>query len=96
MQSYAVFWNDPDGARYAGSICLASESADIEGGSSDGRRIVERIAFADIDAVRYERGGLCVWRRGGSPLRLGSVDRPGALRELADRLQSLLAAASSV
>jgi hypothetical protein len=94
VQTYAVYWNDLDGARYAGSICLATSSANLEGGSSDGRRATERIAFDEIAAVRYERGGLWVWRRTGAPLRLGSVDRPGALRELAERLQSVLAAAA--
>ena len=76
----------------AGCISLAASSAELEGGASDGRRTRQRIAFDDIASVRYERGRLHVWRRSGAPLRLGSVDRPGALRELGERLLSRLPA----
>jgi len=93
VQTYAVYWNEIDGARFAGRISLAASSAELEGGSSDGRRTRQRIGFDDIASVRYERGRLHVWRRSGAPLRLGSVDRPGALRELGERLQARLAAA---
>ena len=93
MQTYAVFWNEPDGGRFSGRISLADSSADLEGGANDGRRTRRRITFDDIASVRYERGRLHVWRRSGAPLRLGSVDRPGALHELAERLQSRVAAA---
>jgi len=92
VQTYAVYWNEIDGGRFAGRISLAASSAELEGGASDGRRARQRIAFTDIASIRYERGRLHVWRRGGAPLRLGSVDRPGALRELGERLQSRLAA----
>ena len=92
MQTYAVYWNEIDGARFAGRISLAASSAELEGGASDGRRTRQRIVFDDIASVRYERGRLHVWRRSGAPLRLGSVDRPGALRELGERLQSRLPA----
>ena len=95
MQSYAVYWNDFDGNRFAGRISLAASSADLEGGSGDGLQTRQRIAFDDIAAVRYERGRLNVWRRSGPPMRFGSVDRPGALRELAERLQSVLTALAS-
>ena len=90
MQTYAVYWSDLDGARFAGRISLAGSSAELVGGSNDGRRTQRRIAFDDIASVRYDRGRLHVWRRSGAPLRLGSVDRPGALRELAERIQSRL------
>jgi hypothetical protein len=93
MQTYAVYWNDLDGVRFAGRIALAASSADLEGGAGDGRRTLRQIAFDDISSVRYERGRLHIWRRSGAPLRLGSVDRPGALHELAERLQTRLAAA---
>jgi hypothetical protein len=92
VQTYAVYWNEIDGARFAGRISLAAYFAELEGGASDGRRTRQRIAFDDIASVRYERGRLHVWRRSGAPLRLGSVDRPGALRELGERLQLRLAA----
>ena len=91
MQTSAIHWNDVDGARFAGRISLAGSLAELVGGSNDGRRTQRRIAFDDIASVRYDRGRLHVWRRSGAPLRLGSVDRAGALRELAERIQSRLA-----
>jgi hypothetical protein len=93
MQTYAVYWNDLDGARFAGRISLGAASAELDGGAGDGRRTRRRIDFDDIASVHYERGRLHVWRRCGAPLRFGSVDRPGALRELGERLQARLAAA---
>lgn len=92
MQTYAVYWNDLDGARFAGRISLGHSFAELEG-TSAGRRMRSRIGFEEIASVRYQRGRLHVWRRDGAPLRLGSVDRPGALRELGERLQARLATA---
>ena len=92
MQTYAVYWNELSGARFAGRISLGASFAELDGGSSDGRRTRERIRFDDIASVRYQCGRLHVWRRTGAPVRLGSFDRPGALRELGERLQSRLAA----
>jgi hypothetical protein len=93
MQTYAVYWNELDGARFAGRISLGASFAEVDGGAGDGRRTQRRIGFDEIASVRYERGLLHVWRRSGAPLRFGSVDRPGALRELCERLQGRLAAA---
>jgi hypothetical protein len=92
MQTYAVYWNELDGARFAGRISLGAAFAELEG-VSDGRRTQRRIDFDEIASVRYERGRLHVWRRCGAPLRFGSVDRPGALCELFERLQARVAAA---
>jgi len=91
MQTYAVYWNAKYGGRCAGRISLGPSFAELDGGTSDGRRTM-RIPFEEIASVRYQRGLLHVWRRNGPPVRLGSVDRPGALRELAERIQSRLAA----
>jgi hypothetical protein len=90
-QTYAIYWNEPDGSRFAGKIALGPTFAELEGGTSNGRCARRRIGFEEIASVRYERGRLHVWRRNGAPVRLGSVDRPGALRELAERLQARLA-----
>jgi hypothetical protein len=94
VQTYAVYWNDLDGARFAGRISLGSGFAELEGGARDGRRTQRRIGFDEIASVRYTRGRLHVWRRCGAPLRFGSVDRPGALRELGERLQARVGASS--
>jgi hypothetical protein len=93
MQTYAVYWNELDGSRFAGRISLGPSFAELDGGNGHGRRSRRQIGFDDITSVRYERGLLHVWRRSGAPLRFGSVDRPGALRELCERLQGRLSAA---
>ena len=90
MQTYAVYWNEPDGARFAGRISLGASFAELEG-ASDGRRLRRRIRLEEIASVRYERGRLHLWRRNAAPLRFGSVDRPGALRELSEGLKTRLA-----
>jgi hypothetical protein len=91
MQSYAVYWNGVDGARFSGRLSLGT-GLELEGATGDGRRLRQQISLDQIASIRYERGRLHVWRRSGAPLRFGSVDRAGALHELADRLQSRLAA----
>src|SRR6266566_2490501 len=88
VQSYAVYWNEPDGTRFAGRISVDSSGAELEGGGPDGRQARRRIRAADITSLRYERGHLFVRRRNGAPVLIGSVDRPGVLCELRDRLQS--------
>jgi hypothetical protein len=93
MQTYAVYWTELDGARFSGRISLGASFAELDGGAGDGRRTKRRIRFDEIASVRYERGLLHVWRRSGAPMRFGSVDRPGALGELGERLQAQLAAA---
>jgi hypothetical protein len=92
MQTYAVYWIDPDGRRCAGRVSLGPFFAELDGGTSDGQLRSLRVGFDEIASVRYQHGRLHVWRRNGAPVRLGSADRPGALRELAERLKSQLAA----
>jgi hypothetical protein len=90
--TYAVYWNELDGRRFAGQMALGSSFAELAGATPDGRRSQQRILFDEIDAVDYARGWLELRRRAGPELRIGSVDGPGALRELADRLQAALTA----
>ena len=92
MQTYAVYWNDLGGERCAGRVSLGPSFAELDGGTSDGQLRSLRVGFDEIASVRYQHGRLHVWRRNGAPVRLGSADRPGALRELAERLKSQLAA----
>jgi hypothetical protein len=91
MQSYAVYWNGVDGSCFSGRLSLGT-TLELDGATGDGRRLRQQIALEQIASIRYERGRLHVWRRSGAPLRFGSVDRPGALLELGDRLRSRLAA----
>jgi hypothetical protein len=88
VQTYAVYWTEPDGSRFAGSFSLGAAFALLEGGAGDGRRTRRRIDFGDILGLRYDRGRLHIWSRDAGPVRLGSVDGPGALGELASYLQA--------
>ncbi len=82
--SYAMFWRYDDGPRYAGRVEVGSSSLELE--SSAPPAAPERVAFAEIARVVLERGQLLLERVGLPELWIGSLDRPGALRELADRL----------
>jgi len=84
--SYAVYWNEGAGPRYAGRVEMRSTCAELSGGAGYGRRSLQRIFFDEIAAVAFANGRLLIGRRGGSQLEIGSVDGPGALRELAERL----------
>jgi hypothetical protein len=84
MQTYAVYWSDWDGRPSAGCLSLGSSSLELNGSTH------RRIAFDEIESVRYERGRLYLRPRRGAPLSLGSVDKPGALSELAGLLLSAI------
>ena len=88
QSSYAVYWNEGDGLRHAGRFDLAPGYAELVGQARQGTRELVRILFADIVSVRYRSGRVRVKRRAQPPLEIGSVDAPGALHELADRLQA--------
>ncbi|MFY9580221.1 MAG: hypothetical protein WAQ33_12975 [Gaiellaceae bacterium] len=89
-KTYAVYWSDaPDGHRYAGRIAVRSDYAELSG-SGSGRRSLYRLRFDEIASVRYERGRVHVRRRSGEPIWIGSLDGPGALKELENKLQAAL------
>ena len=88
--SYAVYWNEGElGPRYAGRAELTDSSMKLSGSTFD-HRLLDSVAFDDIESVRLSGGRLQVSRRKGAALELGSVDGPGSLRELAERLASAL------
>jgi hypothetical protein len=93
MQTYAVYWREPDGSRFAGRFSLGSAYAVLDGGARDGRRMRRRIDFGEIAALRYDRGRLHIWSRDAAPVRLGSVEGPGVMGELAANLQACVLAA---
>ena len=88
QSSYAVYWNEGTGARHAGRFDLEAGYAQLVGHTGHGTRKLVAIRFADIASVRYRSGRLSVERRAQPPLEIGSVDAPGALHELAVRLQT--------
>jgi hypothetical protein len=81
-RSYAIWWYDGNGPRHAGKLELGQFHLLLSGNGS-GRVAV---ALDDITAVGYASGELTLRRRGGSPIRIGSLDAAGALREVSDAL----------
>ena len=90
QRSYAVYWNEGAGVRYAGRLDLEPGSALLAGRAPHGTRRLFRILFADIASVHYGGGRIRVERPAHPTLEIGSVDAPGALREAADRLLASL------
>jgi hypothetical protein len=55
QSSYAVYWNEPDGPRYAGRLTLGPAFAELVGAAGAGGRSLSKIFFDEIASVRYER-----------------------------------------
>ena len=82
--SYAIWWNEGNGPKHVGKLELVPLHAHFSGNGS--RRLA--VPLAEITAVEYHRGEVRIDRRGMTPLRIGSLDAPGTLLELAHSLNS--------
>ena len=80
--SYAVWWKEGDGPRHVGKLEVARLHA-LLSGSGSGRVAVP---LDQIAAVEWQRGEVLVTRKAAPVLQIGSLDAPGALREVANRL----------
>jgi hypothetical protein len=104
MISYAVLWQDGNGGLQAGKLELDPYGFALTGtsGRNESRRpVVDRVEFENIWTARLGRElrdrivgqpALILERPGSGPLRIASIDGPGTLRELAERLGTLLPA----
>jgi hypothetical protein len=88
--TYAVSWKSEGGKRCAGRLDMDGRALTLTG-AANGCQMEEAIPFEDIDDVRIKTGRLEIRRRNGRSLEIGSLDAPGALRELVDRLVMLVA-----
>jgi len=88
--TYAVSWSTPAGAPCVGCLGLGARVLSLTG-ISKGKPVEQKIAFDEIDDVRLESGLLQVTERDGRLLAIRSLDAPGALRELAERLVTIAA-----
>lgn len=79
-----MFWWIGDGPRSAGRVEVDSESVALA--ATTPASGLERIRFRDLGRVLLDRGTLHVERRAEPVVHIGSLDTPGALRELAERL----------
>jgi hypothetical protein len=83
--TYAVSWCGANGARCAGRLDIDDRALRLTG-ASNGCEVREAIPFREIDNVRLEDGRLRIIRRKGRSFSIGSLDAPGVLHELAERL----------
>jgi hypothetical protein len=82
--SYAIWWNEGEGPRHAGKLQLGPLHVLLSGNGAG--RVA--IPLAEISSVDYGRGKLTLAQRSGRSIRIGSLDAPGALLELAGQLAS--------
>lgn len=89
--TYAVTWIDGD-ALFVGHAQLRARELRLEG-RSNGREGLRTVPYGDVVGIDVQRGstgrGLAVALAGGGVLTISSLDRPGSLGELADRLRKL-------
>jgi hypothetical protein len=83
-RTYAIWWNEGHGPKHVGKLEIARPHAFLSGNGSTTLAVL----LADITGVEYRRGEVRVDRRGTTALRIGSLDAPGTLRELAHTLES--------
>jgi hypothetical protein len=80
--SYAVWWTEGNGPRHVGKFEIGRLHALLSGNRS--KRLA--IPLDDIKGVEYRRCEVRIDRKGATSLRIGSLDAPGALLELAEAL----------
>ena len=82
-RSYAIWWNEDNGPKNVGKLEITHPNALLSGNGST--RLA--LPLADITGVEYRRGEVRIDRRGTTALRIGSLDAPGTLLELAHSLE---------
>jgi hypothetical protein len=80
--SYAVWWNEERGPRHVGKVEVALFHALLSGNGS--KRLA--VPLDAITSVECRAGEVRLNRRNEGFLRIGSLDAPGTLRELAHAL----------
>lgn len=90
--SYAVTWTD-QGARFVGHALLAARALRLEGRDGSAREGLRTIRFDQIAGLELRRTNghrsLVVEIEGDDEVLIASLDRPGSLGELFDRLRLL-------
>ena len=90
--SYAVAWTEA-GSRFVGHAQLAELGLRLEGRDASAHEGLRSIRFDEIAAVELRRANghrtLVIEVAGDDELLIASLDRPGSLGELAERLRLL-------
>jgi len=98
MSSLAVMWSEHGGPARPGRLELDGSTLRLEGGShgaAHGHELeLTEVARVYVGRRPEERIGgrstLVLELRAGGTLRIAGIERPGALRELTERIQELL------
>ena len=90
--SYAVSWRDTD-LRFVGHARLLPEGLRLAGGGPEGGAQVRTLRYEDftnVDIVRLKSHRELALQLGDELVMVSSLDRPGSLGELAERLLKLM------
>ncbi len=92
VNTYAVTWQEGD-ARFVGHAEVGPDGLRLEGRGAGRAETVSEVPYTAIDRVDVLRTngsrGLVVELQGSRHLLIGSLDGPGTLGELSDRLRKL-------
>jgi hypothetical protein len=89
--SYAVSWSER-GIRFVGYARLGTNGLRLAGGGAGGREQLRTLRYEDVkavDVVRVNAHRELALDLGEERLLISSLDRPGSLGELAERLRKL-------
>ena len=90
--SYAVAWRNGH-TRFVGYARLEPAGLRLEGRDADGSEGLRTISYEDIDRIDVNRmnghRGIVLELMGDDRIAITSLDRPGSLGELSERLRSL-------
>lgn len=95
--SYAVSWT-AEGVRFVGYALFRPDGLRLAGGGPGGREQLRTLRYEDVEGVRVVRVNAqreLALDLGDELLTISSLDRPGSLAELAERLRPLTGSATT-
>ncbi|MEP7334534.1 MAG: hypothetical protein ABI717_02025 [Actinomycetota bacterium] len=88
--TYAIVWHDEEN-RFVGSLRLEPDVMRLEGRGSGGEEGLRTVTYGDIRRIELRRNNgsreIAISLADNDNLLLTSLDAPGSLGELADRLR---------
>jgi hypothetical protein len=103
VQSYAVIWREAAGPLRAGKLILGPAELRLESGAPRGLLSARTLRYAGLSSVEmtrlpeeriHGRPTVLVKRAGKAPLAIATVESPGSLHEVVERLADAVAGAS--